>query len=144
MIVFDLRCGGGHVFEAWFASGAAFEQQRDCKLVSCPLCGDVEIGKAVMAPNVAPKGNRDTAPVATDDDRRAILARLAEVQARLLSNSRWVGSDFAREARAMHDGDSEHAAIHGQASTAEVTALIEDGVPVAPLPLPVTPPKQLN
>ena len=73
-----------------------------------------------------------------------MLARLAEAQAQLLSRSRWVGSDFAREARAMHDGDSEHAAIHGQATAAEVTALIEDGVPVAPLPLPVTPPKQLN
>lgn len=144
MIVFDLRCGGGHVFEAWFASSAAFDEQRDRKLVACPLCGDVEIGKAVMAPHVAPKGNRATSPAASDTDRRAMLARLAEAQAQLLSRSRWVGSDFAREARAMHDGDSEHAAIHGQASAAEVTALIEDGVPVAPLPLPVTPPKQLN
>ncbi|WP_288456450.1 DUF1178 family protein [uncultured Sphingomonas sp.] len=144
MIVFDLRCGGGHVFEAWFASSAAFDEQRDRKLVACPLCGNVEIGKAVMAPHVAPKGNRATAPAANDIDRRAMLARLAEAQAQLLSRSRWVGSDFAREARAMHDGDSEHAAIHGQASIAEVTALIEDGVPVAPLPLPVTPPKQLN
>jgi hypothetical protein len=144
VIVFDLRCGGGHVFEAWFASSAAFDEQRDRKLVACPLCGDVQIGKAVMAPHVGPKGNRATSPAATDEDRRAMLARLAEAQAQLLSRSRWVGSDFAREARAMHDGDSEHGAIHGQASAAEVTALIEDGVPVAPLPLPVTPPKQLN
>ncbi len=28
MIVFDLRCSGGHVFEAWFGSSAAYEEQR--------------------------------------------------------------------------------------------------------------------
>ena len=50
MIVFDLRCGGGHVFEAWFASSAAFDDQRERRLVACPVCGADEVEKAVMAP----------------------------------------------------------------------------------------------
>lgn len=140
MIVFDLRCGGGHVFEAWFASTAAFDDQRDRGLISCAICGDTAIAKAVMAPNVAAKGNRSAAA----PDPGALLARLAKAQAKALEGSRWVGRDFATEARAIHAGEKPDAAIHGQASAAEVGRLVEEGVPIAPLPLPVVPPKALN
>ena len=140
MIVFDLRCTGGHVFEAWFASSDAFVEQRDRRLVACSMCGDTQIDKAVMAPNVAAKGNRSTAPEAA----KAMLASLAVAQATVLSDSRWVGRRFADVARAIHTGDEPDGTIHGQATAAEVTALAEEGITVAPLPLPVTPPDTLN
>ncbi len=44
----------------------------------------------------------------------------------------------------MHLGEEAHAPIHGQASAEEAKALIEEGVAVAPLPLPVVPPEQRN
>ena len=53
MIVFDLRCDGGHVFEAWFQSSAAYETQRSAGHVVCPMCGTTGVGKAVMAPELA-------------------------------------------------------------------------------------------
>ena len=53
MIVFDLKCGAGHVFEAWFASSDAFGEQRYRRLIACPVCGHSAVEKAVMAPNVA-------------------------------------------------------------------------------------------
>ena len=34
----------------------------------------------------------------------------------------------------MHDGDAPARAIHGEARPEEARALIEDGVPIAPLP----------
>ena len=73
MIVFDLKCGGGHVFEAWFGSTADYESQRERSLIACPMCGDIAIDKAVMAPNVAAKGNRrgDTQPHYQPDGRAA-------------------------------------------------------------------------
>ncbi len=37
----------------------------------------------------------------------------------------------------MHLGESEKRSIHGQATLQEAKSLIEDGIPVAPLPLPV-------
>src|SRR6478609_1230752 len=58
MIVFDLACNSGHVFEAWFGSTDDYEDQRTRGLVSCPLCGAKQVAKAVMAPNVGPKGNQ--------------------------------------------------------------------------------------
>jgi len=145
MIVFDLKCSGGHVFEAWFGSSADYESQRGRALIACPMCGDSAIDKAAMAPNVAAKGNRRSeVPAPGKPDPKALMAALAEAQAKMLEGSKWVGVAFADKARAMHLGEEAHAPIHGQASAEEAKALIEEGVAVAPLPLPVVPPEQRN
>lgn len=140
MIVFDLRCSGGHVFEAWFGSGDAYEKQRRAGQLACPLCGDGTVEKALMAPAIAGQDRSPPPPAAIKDAMR----QLAAAQASVLAKSEWVGDGFARRARAMHDGDEPRAVIHGHASIAEARSLIADGVPVAPLPLPVTPPDRLN
>jgi hypothetical protein len=143
MIVFDLKCGNDHVFEAWFGSSADYESQRERELVACPICGDGAVDKAVMAPAVGAKGNRQgdqPSPAAI----KAAMAALAAAQTRALEGSQWVGASFAGRARAMHAGEEDSAPIHGQATAAEARELIEDGVPVAPLPLPVVPPDACN
>jgi hypothetical protein len=142
MIVFDLRCAGGHVFEAWFASGATYDEQRAAGQVRCPLCNDAAIEKAVMAPAVPTKGNRRPDP--SPAQVKAALGALAAAQKKALDQSTWVGKSFANEARAMHAGERDHAPIHGQASLAEAKALVDDGVPIAPLPFPVVPPDAVN
>ncbi|MDQ2879663.1 MAG: DUF1178 family protein [Pseudomonadota bacterium] len=151
MIVFDLRCASAHVFEAWFASSDAYDEQRERGLLACPVCGDGEVGKAVMAPNVGTKGNGRSvhgAPASGDEPTpaamKAALRALAKAQATMLRTSEWVGTAFADRARAMHIGDETPATIHGQTTRAEAHALIEEGVPVAPLPLPVAPPDTIN
>lgn len=142
MIVFDLKCANRHIFEAWFGSSAAYEAQAVAGQVRCPLCDSAEVKKAVMAPNIAPKGERAGAPDA--DVAKAALAKLAAAQAKMLEGSEWVGRSFATRARAMHAGEETAAVIHGQTSLAEAKALADEGVPVAPLPLPVTPPESIN
>jgi hypothetical protein len=72
------------------------------------------------------------------------MKMLATQQAKALETSEWVGTTFVDRARAMHLGDEKQATIHGQASLAEARALVEDGVPVAPLLLPVVPPGKAN
>jgi hypothetical protein len=74
----------------------------------------------------------------------APLARLAKLQDDLLRDSRWVGDEFAETARAMHCGELEMERVHGQATLEQARSLVEDGVPVAPLPLPVVPPTRVN
>ncbi len=156
MIVFDLRCSGAHVFEAWFASSAAFEEQRERGLLVCPVCGDSEIAKALMAPNVAAKGNTRQVPVVvpaaatpsvdaqSPEVIKAAMQAIAAMQAKMLEKSEWVGRAFVDRARAMHSGEADVAPIHGQATRAEAEALLEEGVPVAPLLVPVVPPEALN
>ena len=151
MIIFDLKCApAGHVFEAWFGSSEDYETQRARGLVSCPLCGAGEVEKAVMAPNVAPKGNRSGGAPAPElfsgepESVKAMLAAAAALQRRMLENSESVGDRFADEARAIHLGEAEARAIHGRATRAEAAALIGEGVPVAPLPFPVPAPGEEN
>jgi hypothetical protein len=136
MIVFDLHCReasctGGETFEAWFRSNADYDEQSSAGLVRCPYCDSARVAKAPMAPMVPSKS-------------QSPLARLAAVQAEMLKDSRWVGDDFAATARAIHSGEAEREAVHGNATLADAKSLVEDGVPVAPLPLPVVPPNQVN
>ena len=133
MIVFDLQCrDGGEIFEAWFRSNADYEEQRGGGLVECPFCHSANIAKAPMAPRVPRKGSENP------------LVRLAAMQAEMLKDSRWVGEKFADTARAMHNGEIAREQVHGQATLEQAKSLVDDGVPVAPLPLPVTPPTQVN
>jgi len=103
MIVFDLKCGGGHVFEAWFGSSSAYEDQRTAGQVRCPLCDSADITKALMAPAIAAKGNR-TPDSPTPDAVKAVMKLIATRQAEALKSSQWVGPAFAERARAMHLG----------------------------------------
>ncbi len=155
MIVFDLACGqAGHVFEAWFGSTDDYESQSRRGLVACPICGDKNVAKAVMAPNVAPKGNSRPATTtslakpapATPGPAalKSLMAKLAEAQRQALEGSEHVGRRFADEARAIHHGEAKQRAIHGIATPVEAKALIEDGIDVAPLPFPVRPPNSDN
>lgn len=87
-----------------------------------------------MAPRVPAKGSPEPGQ----------LAKLAAAQAELLKTSDWVGERFAEEARAMHVGEIEPRPVHGQATAEQAKSLIDDGVPIAPLPFPVAPPNLVN
>ncbi|MFL6730516.1 MAG: DUF1178 family protein [Sphingomicrobium sp.] len=133
MIVFDLQCrDGGETFEAWFQSNADFEAQQAAGLVQCPFCDSSRVAKAPMAPRVPRKSGAGA------------LGRIAELQAEMLKDSRWVGDEFADTARAMHSGEMEKAQVHGNATLEDAKSLMDDGIAVAPLPLPVVPPNQVN
>ncbi|MFM9852661.1 MAG: DUF1178 family protein [Sphingomonadaceae bacterium] len=151
MIVFDLKCSTDHVFEAWFANSESFEDQRMRGFLCCPLCGDVTIEKAVMAPRVGQKGNqragevtKAAVPEPSAHDVKAMLGMIAKAQAAALTPSTWVGGDFVTQARAMDVGDLPVAAIHGQATSEQARDLIEDGIAVMPLLVPFIPPDQRN
>ena len=151
MIVFDLECGSqGHVFEAWFGSTADYESQRERGLVSCPICGDQQVAKAVMAPRVAAKGNQRPAETRSDmvaaapGEAKEMLRALAEVQRQVLAQSDYVGERFADEARSIHLGETPARSIYGKATADQTRSLLEEGIAVAPLPLPVIAPGEEN
>jgi len=171
MIVYDLECRAvGHRFEGWFGSSDDFARQQERGLVSCPHCGSSDVGKALMAPRLARKGNQiatspppaarpaEPEPAAAPTSQPsaqmasaplppeavALMHKLAKMQAEALKGSRFVGGTFAEEARAMHYGEREAETIHGQATLAEAKDLLEEGIAVAPLPFPVVPPEQAN
>jgi hypothetical protein len=144
MIRFTLTCNDGHDFESWFQSGAAYEALRVKRMVACTHCGSTSIEKSLMAPAVTKKStgatSADAGPLAAAQDTP--MQALAELRRRIETTSEYVGLSFAAEARAMHDGDVPERSIYGEARLEDAKRLIEDGVPVAPLPF--RPKRQTN
>lgn len=126
MIRFHLKCEHDHEFESWFQSGAAFDKLVTAGMITCTACGSTKVAKTIMAPAVS-TSSQITAP---KPDEAAIAALRAQVE----SNSDYVGDTFAKEARDMHDGVTPERAIYGQANLAEAKKLVDDGIPVVPLP----------
>lgn len=143
MIVFDLKCSANHRFEAWFRSSGAYEEQKAAGLVECPHCGTNDVSKALMAPNVASKGNQkpEVASVAArsgDPKLQEVVAEAQKVLTKLKNhveqNCDYVGDKFADEARKIHYGEAEERGIYGESTLKEAKELLEEGVEVMPLP----------
>lgn len=129
MVRYSLSCAEGHAFESWFQSAAAFDDLAARGLLACAECGSPKVGKALMAPAVAASRG---APLAGPPTPRE--ARLAALRRHIEESSDYVGLSFAAEARRMHEGEAPERAIWGEARPEEARALLEDGIPVAPLP----------
>ncbi len=144
MIQYSLKCADGHQFDSWFQSASAFDKLQAAGHVACLVCGSEKVEKALMAPRVktseiatAPETDVSAPPIqapalsAPSSEAETAIAKLKE---HVEKNSDYVGKDFASEARAMHDGDAPERAIWGEAKLEDAKALVDDGIPVAPLP----------
>lgn len=133
MIRYALKCREGHGFESWFQSASAYDALVKAGHVTCVQCGSVEISKALMAPQVGVKPQEALLPAKTGSEENKDMA-LAQMRKQVEDNATYVGGNFARKAREMHAGTAPETSIYGEASLVEVRALVEDGVPVMPLP----------
>jgi hypothetical protein len=132
MIQFSLKCEADHRFDSWFKSATAFDKLHAAGMGSCAVCGSTRVEKAWMAPRVQSGG---PAPeVACETDRTPVAEALAALRRKIEETADYVGVDFAREARDMHAGLTPERSIYGEAKPEDARRLIEDGVPVAPLP----------
>ena len=133
MIRYALTCDHDHEFEGWFASSSDYDDQQSRGLLECPVCASKSVRKQIMAPSVA--GTRRTAREAPQARMQAMMMEAAgRIRRHVEENFDDVGDAFASEARAIHEGKAEDRGIYGQATPKEVRDLVEDGVPVAPLP----------
>ncbi len=130
MIRYALRCPVEHEFEAWFPSSGDFDNQVAQGLVECPMCGSTAITKAIMAPRVHTSKGEE--PLAEAQKLSELMHR---VRRHVENTHDYVGASFAAEARDMHEGARPERPIYGEATPDEVKALVEDGVPIAPLPV---------
>lgn len=140
MIQYSLKCADGHQFDSWFQSASAFDKLQSTGHVACAVCGSADVEKAMMAPRVS---QGDTpAPKPLSRAEHPAEAALHALRKHVEANSDYVGPQFAKEARAMHLGEVPERPIWGEARRDEAKALIDDGIPVAPLPF--TPTRKSN
>ena len=134
MIKFALACDHGHEFESWFPDSASYDEQARRGFVICPECNSHSIAKAPMAPAVVTR-DRSGPPAALLDERaKAMREAMAKLRREIEARTDDVGPAFPEVARAIHSGEAPERAIRGQANLAEVKALLEEGVHIAPLP----------
>jgi len=147
MIVFDLQCGAGHRFEGWFASAEDFGAQREGGLIGCPKCGSLSVERVPSAtrintgaaePTALPAGQGEAcSPQLAGKDPFAIAQMLySRLVDEILTKTEDVGTAFPAEARRIHYDEARARPIRGQASQEEHDALVDEGIPVARLPLP--------
>ena len=149
MKVFDLACEHDHRFEGWFASGPAFDDQQERKLIECPVCGSHSVRKMPAAPRLnlshgqPPGSSPDTvkrAPANGADrgsmDPAQFQAMFMKMTRRIIESTEDVGDRFAEEARRIHYSEAPERAIRGSTSREEAVALREEGIEVFALPLP--------
>jgi hypothetical protein len=144
MIVYNLACDNAHRFEGWFTSAEDFDLQSNDGLVSCPVCGSVEIVRQPSAPYLSKRG-----PQQADEQPQPVTAQLVDMMRRkflehVVSKSEDVGQRFPEEARRIHYKEAPVRSIRGQASRREVDELRDEGIEVLSIPGPPVPPDQLH
>lgn len=147
--VFNLQCDAGHLFEGWFGSHEDYNAQQARGLVTCPMCHSPDVHKMPSAPRInssrtlAPieesritgsaSGSVPT-PVATSPELLKLQAQVLVQMRQVIRSAENVGPAFAREARAIHEGEAQPRSIRGTATQEEREELAEDGISVMMVP----------
>jgi hypothetical protein len=165
MIRYRVSCDGAHEWDAWFDSSDSFDRQVAANLVECPICSSTKTCRAIMAPAVQGTRKRGQALASVTPETPATDAPInltngpdslvlpPEVRTffdglrqHIATTHDDVGDTFAREARAIHEGEADARPIIGTATPKEARELVEDGVPILPIPKLIAPtkPTKLN
>jgi hypothetical protein len=142
MIAFDLECIRGHVFEGWFDSLSAYEDQREKGMISCPYCDEADV-RRVMSP-VAIKRSDNALPAGGGEETIDYTRLAKEIVHYLQKNFEDVGPNFAGEALKIHYGVTERRNIRGSATDAEEKMLKDEGVEFVKFPVPKIPEDKKN
>ncbi len=140
MIRYTLKCAAGHRFDSWFQNAGAFAALQSGRQLACVVCGETAVEKDLMAPTLRPARPSDDSPTPKPaapnlrEPSSDLEAAIAALRKQIAENSEYVGMNFATEARRIHDGDAPERPIHGEAGPEDARKMIEDGLPVAPLP----------
>ncbi len=142
MIRYNLKCEAGHGFDSWFQNAEGFAALQATGQLGCPVCGVAKVEKTLMAPTVrtaragaAPQAAESAGEAPSLSEPQSDLEKaLAALRRQIEENSEYVGLNFATEARKIHEGHAPERAIHGEARPEEARKMIEEGLPVAPLP----------
>ena len=155
MRVFDLGCDQGHLFEGWFRSNDDYGNQRECGQLVCPICGSSRIDKRLSAPRInlgASQGPETSSAVTVSQsaepahpqipdpktlDPQALQALWLRMARLVVANTEDVGRAFVSEVRRIRDEEAPERPIRGIATAEETRELLDEGIEVLPLTLPL-------
>lgn len=145
MIVLNLSCTNGHVFEGWFASRDAFTGQVERGMVHCLQCQSTAVAALPSGPHVRRRvteiavkreSSADAREQAVQTVEPDVAQRLFATLAAMARSAENVGERFPEEARRMHYEEAPARNIRGLASREETRELLEEGIFILPVPVP--------
>ena len=131
MIKYDLTCKCGKTFESWFSSSREYENLKNKRLLNCIYCNSSSVKKSIMAPHLSSKSNKI---LSNAKHEKKIKKQLLEFRRFVEKNYKNVGTDFAKEARAIHYDKKTSKGIYGSVSPDETESLLEEGIDIATIP----------
>ena len=149
MIKYSLKCiedncNNNEPFDGWFQNSTSFEKQIDAGYISCPYCGSLNIKKNLMSPSVKSSKGKKTNIISKNvkynefnkktNKQIDMMVILRNLKKEIKKNAEFVGNDFAKEAKAIHDGKSKERAIYGQAKAKELEELKSKNIEVINIP----------
>ncbi len=129
MIVYDLHCSRGHVFEGWFRGHREMEQEKSAGRLTCPMCGTQEI-------QLLPSGghfSKKSQDASSAKPGPSFAKRLSDYLEEKFEN---VGPNFAEVAFKIHFGEIDQKNIRGSVTPDEEKDLQEEGVEYLKIPIP--------
>ena len=149
MIKYSLKCSedfcsNKEPFDGWFQNSSSFEKQIKAGYISCPNCGSLKVRKNLMTPSV-----KNTNKMSSKINSKKIkhdelfektskqfdmMVVLRNIKKEIQKNAEFVGNNFAKEAKAIHEGKSEERAIYGQAKTKDLEELKSKNIDVIAVP----------
>ena len=141
MILYQLRCSSGHEFEGWFPNSAAYDTQVKSGDIACPHCSNINISKAIMAPNISPARSKSKITFEQSSEKnslseikKSVLDSIDFMRKKIEDSCDNVGENFAEEARRIHYGEAEERGIYGKATEEEVIDLDDEGIEFYKIP----------
>ena len=141
MILYQLRCSSGHEFEGWFPDSTAYDSQVKNGDIACPHCSNINISKAIMAPNISPARSKSKTILEQSGEKnslseikRSVLDSIDAMRKKIEDSCDNVGENFAEEARRIYYGEAEERGIYGKATEEEAIGLDDEGIEFYKIP----------
>ena len=135
MIKYKLLCKNCDLkFDSWFASSNEYERLKKKNLLTCHKCNSVDVKKTIMAPQLINSKSKINDKINLDKYNK-VKKTIIGYQKFIKENFKYVGDNFAYEARSIHYNSKKKAkGIYGSASSNDLKELKEEGIDAQLIP----------
>ena len=135
MIKYKLFCKDCDLkFDSWFASSNEYERLKKKRLLNCHKCNSIKVEKTIMAPQLISQNFKNDEKIDLEKYNK-VKKTIKDYQKFIKYNFKYVGDNFAYEARSIHyNGKKKSKGIYGSASKEDLKELKEEGIDAQLIP----------
>ena len=134
MIKYNLVCKKCDLtFDSWFSSSNEYEKLKKKNLLNCHNCNSTHVQKNLMAPKLI-NNNQKIRNGQKLKKLQKIKETIKDYQKLIKKKFKYVGDNFAYEARSIHYNNKKEKNIYGHASKDDLKELNSEGIETQIIP----------